>query len=73
MTELEKLKFNLKEKEDKLYSLRQNIFVLNPEIGNLVTQIYELKKEIEIKEGKENNAEWRNVIWNIWWKRKTQE
>lgn len=57
MTELEILKFNLKEKEDKLYSLRQNIFVLNPEIGNLVTQIYELKKEIEIKEGKENNAE----------------
>lgn len=57
MTELEKLKFNLKEKEDKLYSLRQNIFVLNPEIGNLVTQIYELKKEIEIKEGKENNAD----------------
>lgn len=57
MTELEKLKFNLKEKEDKLYSLRQNIFVLNPEIGNLVTQIFELKKEIEIKEGKENNAE----------------
>lgn len=57
MTELEKLKFNLKEKEDKLYSLRQNIFVLNPQIGNLVTQIYELKKEIEIKEGKENNAE----------------
>lgn len=56
MTELEILKFNLKEKEDKLYSLRQNIFVLNPEIGNLVTQIYELKKEIEIKEGKENNA-----------------
>ena len=45
------------DKEDKLYSLRQNIFVLNPEIGNLVTQIYELKKEIEIKEGKENNAE----------------
>lgn len=57
MTELEKLKFNLKEKENKLYSLRQNIFVLNPEIGNLVTQIFELKKEIEIKEGKENNAE----------------
>lgn len=57
MTELEKLKFNLKEKEDKLYSLRQNIFVLNPEIGNLVTQIFELKKEIKIKEGKENNAE----------------
>lgn len=57
MTELEILKFNLKEKEDKLYSLRQNIFVLNPEIGKLVTQIYELKKEIEIKEGKENNAE----------------
>lgn len=56
MTELEKLKFNLKEKENKLYSLRQNIFVLNPEIGNLVTQIFELKKEIEIKEGKENNA-----------------
>ena len=48
MTELEKLKFNLKEKEDKLYSLRQNIFVLNPEIGNLVTQIFELKKEIKI-------------------------
>ena len=57
MTELEKLKFNLKEKEDKLYSLRQNIFVLNPEIGNLVTQIFELKKEIKIKKGKENNAE----------------
>ena len=57
MTELEKLKFNLKEKENKLYSLRQNIFVLNPEIGNLVTQIFELKKEIKIKEGKENNAE----------------
>lgn len=57
MTELEKLKFNLKEKEDKLYSLRQNIFVLNPEIGKLVNQIFELKKEIEIKEGKENNAE----------------
>ena len=57
MTELENLKFNLKEKEDKLYSLRQNIFVLNPEIGNLVTQIFELKKEIKIKEGKENNAE----------------
>lgn len=56
MTELEILKFNLKEKEDKLYSLRQNIFVLNPEIGKLVTQIFELKKEIEIKEGKENNA-----------------
>ena len=71
MTELEKLKFNLKEKEDKLYSLRQNIFVLNPEIGNLVTQIFELKKEIEIKEGKENNAEWRNVIWNFWRKRKS--
>ena len=57
MTKLKKLKFNLKEKEDKLYSLRQNIFVLNPEIGNLVTQIFELKKEIKIKEGKENNAE----------------
>ena len=71
MTELEKLKFNLKEKEDKLYSLRQNIFVLNPEIGNLVTQIFELKKEIKIKEGKENNAERRNVIWNFWWKGKS--
>lgn len=48
----EKVCFSLDQKLKELESLRTDIFVLNPEIGALVTEIGELdktKKELEEK------------------------
>jgi len=44
--ELEKLKFELQEKEDELSKIRKDIFVLNPRLVELLTEIEDLKDKI---------------------------
>lgn len=45
--DLEQLKFDLKKKEKELYDYRADIFVYNPKIGEVVNEIFELKKKIK--------------------------
>lgn len=44
--ELEKLKFELQEKEDELSKIRKDIFVFNPRLAELLTEIEDLKDKI---------------------------
>lgn len=52
--DLEQLKFDLKKKEKELYDYRADIFVYNPKIGEVVNEIFELKKKIKRIEDNEN-------------------
>ena len=55
MNELESLKFSLKEKEEKLKNFDTNIFTLNLEVQELITEISDL--ENQIKQMEEKNDE----------------
>lgn len=52
--ELEKLKFELQEKEDELSKIRKDIFVLNPRLAELLTEIEDLKDKINEMEDNSN-------------------
>lgn len=52
--ELEKLKFELQEKEDELAEIRKDIFVFNPRFAELLTEIEDLKDKINEMEDNSN-------------------
>ena len=54
METLEQLKFELIQKESDLERLQLHIFTLNPEIGELVKEISELREKIAALEEEQN-------------------